>query len=173
MLRVAAALGAVIACLCGAGAAWGAVVPSPYGADNFGRFFHIIPPGQAGVDNPIQAATFLSTGAQPAHWSDQRDLYTNLLYATPGLADADIGRYFPDATFGVKDGSVESTESPRDDVVIIRDAQFGLPHIYGTTRSGTMFGAGYAAAEDRLFFMDVLRHAGDGTLSTFAGGANR
>jgi len=28
----------------------------------------------------------------------------------------------------------------------------------GTTRSGTMFGAGYAGAEDRLFTMDLLRH---------------
>ena len=34
-----------------------------------------------------------------------------------------------------------------------------------TTRDGTMFGAGYASAEDRLFFMDVLRHAGRGKLS--------
>jgi acyl-homoserine lactone acylase PvdQ len=171
-LRVAAALGTVVACLGGSRAAPAAVVPSPYGADGYGRFFHIIPPGQAGVENAVQAASFLSTGAQPAHWSDQRDLYTNLLYATPGLGDADIGRYFPDATFGVRDGDVEGTESPRDDVLIIRDRQFGLPHVYGTTRSGTMFGAGYAAAEDRLFFMDVLRHAGDATLSSFAGGSN-
>ena len=34
-----------------------------------------------------------------------------------------------------------------------------------------MFGAGYAGAEDRLFFMDVLRNVGRGTLSSFAGGA--
>ena len=31
---------------------------------------------------------------------------------------------------------------------------------------------GYAAAEDRLFFMDALRNAGRGQLSSFAGGAN-
>ena len=35
-----------------------------------------------------------------------------------------------------------------------------------------MFGAGYVGAEDRLFFMDVLRHAGRAELSAFAGGAN-
>ena len=35
-----------------------------------------------------------------------------------------------------------------------------------------MFGLGYAAAEDRLFFMDALRNAGRGQLSSFAGGAN-
>jgi acyl-homoserine lactone acylase PvdQ len=35
-----------------------------------------------------------------------------------------------------------------------------------------MFGMGYAGAEDRLFFMDVLRHSGRGELASFAGGAN-
>ena len=34
-----------------------------------------------------------------------------------------------------------------------------------------MFGLGYVAAEDRLFFMDALRHVGRGELSSFAGGA--
>ena len=48
-----------------------------------------------------------------------------------------------------------------------------MPHVYGDTRSDTIFGAGYAGAEDRLFFMDVLRHAGRGELSGFAGGANK
>jgi acyl-homoserine lactone acylase PvdQ len=43
--------------------------------------------------------------------------------------------------------------------------------VYGDTRSGTMFGAGYIAAEDRLFFIDVLRHLGRAQLTSFAGGA--
>ena len=34
-----------------------------------------------------------------------------------------------------------------------------------------MFGAGYAAAQDRLFFIDVLRHLGRAQLSSFIGGA--
>ena len=46
------------------------------------------------------------------------------------------------------------------DVTIVRDKGFGVPHIYGQTRAGTMFGLGYAGAEDRLFVMDVLRNAG-------------
>ena len=58
------------------------------------------------------------------------------------------------------DGGAERTYSPRADVTIVRDRGFGVPHIYGSTRSGAMFGLGYAGAEDRLFFMDVLRHAG-------------
>ena len=47
-----------------------------------------------------------------------------------------------------------------------------MPHIYGDTRPELMFGIGYATAEDRLFFIDVLRHAGAGDLAGFAGGAN-
>ena len=35
-----------------------------------------------------------------------------------------------------------------------------------------MFGIGWATAEDRLFFIDVLRHAGQGDLAQFAGGSN-
>ncbi len=46
-----------------------------------------------------------------------------------------------------------------------------MPHIYGSTRAGVMFGAGYAGAEDRLFLMDILRHAARAELSSFAGGA--
>ena len=95
----------------------------------------------------------------------------NLVYATPGLTAAQLPEFFKDASFGVRPGDVERTYSPRPDVTIQRDKGFGVPHVYGRTRAGTMFGAGYAGAEDRLFFMDVLRNVGRGTLSSFAGGA--
>jgi acyl-homoserine lactone acylase PvdQ len=98
-------------------------------------------------------------------------MYANLANATPGLAQSEISSYYKDATFGVKPANTESTETPRNDVSIVRD-EYGVPHIYGSDRDGAMFGAGYAAAEDRLFFMDVLRHAGRAQLSSFAGGSN-
>jgi acyl-homoserine lactone acylase PvdQ len=71
----------------------------------------------------------------------------------------------------VPPGNVERTENPRSDVTVVRDKATGVPHITGTTRGGTMFGAGYAGAEDRLFVMDLMRHLGRGNLSSFAGGA--
>src|SRR5205085_9049119 len=82
-----------------------------------------------------------------------------------------VSSYFKDATFGFKAAEVASVESPRSDVTIERDKAFGVPHIYGSTRAGVMFGAGYAGAEDRLFLMDVLRHTGRAELSSFAGGS--
>ena len=55
-------------------------------------------------------------------------------------------------------------------MTIVRD-QFGVPRIYGEGRAGAMFGAGYVAAEDRMFFIDALRHAGRAQLASFAGGS--
>jgi acyl-homoserine lactone acylase PvdQ len=145
--------------------------PQPYGANDGGGFRNILPPGENGFDNAAQLAAFEATKTLPPHFQDQLGMYSNLIYAAPGLTAAQIPSYFKDATFGVKPSDVESTESPRSDVTIVRDKGFGVPHIYGTTRAGTMFGLGYATAEDRLFFIDVLRHLGRAELTSFAGGA--
>jgi acyl-homoserine lactone acylase PvdQ len=81
-----------------------------------------------------------------------------------------VPSYFKDATFGVRAGDVARTETPEAGLTIVRDG-YDVPHIYGDTRAELMFGAGYAGAEDRLFLMDVLRHTGRATLSSFAGGS--
>jgi acyl-homoserine lactone acylase PvdQ len=143
-----------------------------YGADDAGGFRNVLPPGEQGVDNSAQAQAFFGSGALPPHWADQQPLYQNLLYASPRLTDKQIPLYYKDATFGVKAGDVESTVSPRPGVTIVRDADYGVPHIYGKTRSDSVFGAGYAGAADRLFLMDVLRHTGRATLASFLGGSN-
>ena len=59
----------------------------------------------------------------------------------PACAADQVGRYFKDATFGVRPGDVERRYSPRADVTIVRDKGFGVPHVYGATRDGAMFGA--------------------------------
>jgi acyl-homoserine lactone acylase PvdQ len=146
--------------------------PQPYGTDDGGGFHDILPSGTRGRYDLLELAANKATGATVPHCCDQLPMYANLKYATPGLTAAQIPQYFKDSTFGVPAGQVESSESPRDDVTIVRDKAFGVPHVYGRTRSGAMFGLGYAGAEDRLFFMDVLRHAGRGELASFAGGSN-
>ena len=143
----------------------------PYGTNDAGGFRNVLPPGTAGVDNAFQLAEFEATGTRPPHWDDQLPLYNDLLYASPTLTHDDIAKYFKDATFGVKDDDVDSTISPRPGVTIIRDKQYGVPRIYGDTDEDVEFGAGYVAAQDRLFFIDVLRHTGRAQLSSFVGGA--
>jgi acyl-homoserine lactone acylase PvdQ len=148
----------------------------PYGAHDAGGFRNVLPAGENGLVT-AKALTEFELAEQkkeapvyPPHFTDQLPLYADLLYASPTLTHEQIPSYFKDATFGVA-GEVASTESPRSDVTIVRDKAFGVPHIYGSTRGGVMFGAGYAAGEDRLFFIDVVRHAGRADLSSFVGGA--
>jgi acyl-homoserine lactone acylase PvdQ len=150
----------------------GAVVPQPYGANDAGGFRSVLPPGENGLDNFKQLLEFKGPGLLPPHYADQQPLYENLLYAAPGLTESQIPNYYKDATFGVPAGEVESTIEPRPGTTIVRDKAYGIPHIYGDTRAGTMFGAGYAGAQDRLFLMDVLRHTGRAELASFLGGSN-
>lgn len=131
----------------------------------------ILPPGQNGNATLVDILGHQAFGTRPAHSADQLDRYANLVYNYAGLTDEQIPAYFNDAAFGVPAGQVERTYSPRSDVTVVRDKATGTPHITGTTRAGTMYGAGYAGAEDRLFTMDLLRHVGRGTLTPFAGGA--
>jgi acyl-homoserine lactone acylase PvdQ len=169
LIGAIAALAALVALPATAASAAGPP-PGAYQENDATGFHAILPPGTNGLDNPLQLASFLATGARPAHNHDQWDPYANLLHASPGLDPSNLGLYYHDASFGVPQGEVERTYSPRDDVTIERD-NLGVPHVYGSTRAGAMFGLGYAAAEDRLFFMDVLRHAGRAELSSFAGGS--
>ncbi|MCW3057025.1 MAG: penicillin acylase, partial [Solirubrobacterales bacterium] len=161
-----------IACAAAAPSVAGAEVPAqPYGTNDAGGFRNVLPAGENGLDNAAQLAQFQLNGSYPPHFADQLPLYAGLVYASPTLTREQLGSYFKDATFGVKEGDVASSETPRSDVTIQRDNGFGVPHIYGSTRGGVMFGAGYAAAADRLFLIDVLRHTARAELSSFIGGA--
>ncbi len=167
---IASAAIAVLCVLAGpAGPAAGQV--QPYRAGDFGGFHDILPPGANGRSNLVELAAFLASGARPAHNDDQRDMYARLLSATPGVTRENLGSLFKDASFGIPPGGQARAYSPREGLTITRDSAFGVPHVYGTTRAAAMFGLGYVGAEDRLFFMDALRHAGRGQLSSFAGGA--
>jgi acyl-homoserine lactone acylase PvdQ len=162
---------AIAAALCICAPAAFAAQPEPYGTNDAGGFRNVLPAGQAGVANAFQLAQFQATGTRPPHWADQEPLYDGLLYASPSLTAEDVPKYFKDATFGVRPEDVESTISPRPGVTIVRDKQYGVPRVYGDTFEDVEFGAGYAGAQDRLFLIDVLRHTGRATLSSFIGGA--
>ncbi|MFD7709035.1 penicillin acylase family protein [Streptomyces sp. NPDC059785] len=138
-----------------------------------GRCSDILPPGQNGNATLAQILLNQAFGTQPSHAEDQLAPYANLATGHTTLTDATIKNFFNDASFGVASDQIASTTRPanRTDVTIVRDKATGVPHITGTTRYGTEFGAGYAAAEDRLWLMDLFRHVGRGQLTPFAGGA--
>ncbi|MFE6446955.1 penicillin acylase family protein [Nocardiopsis dassonvillei] len=131
----------------------------------------ILPPGQNGSATLVEILGHQVFGTRPRHSSSQLDMYDNLVHHYDGLTEEGLDDFFLDAGFGVDPDDVGRRYQPRDDVTITRDADHGIPHVEGSTREGTMFGAGYAAAEDRLFLMDVLRRVGRGELTSFAGGA--
>ncbi|HZX03591.1 penicillin acylase family protein, partial [Kribbella sp.] len=136
-----------------------------------GQCRDILPPGQNGNATFTDLLAFKALGVRPPHFSDSLKPYQDLVWNSQGITDDGLAPYYDDSSFGVKPDDVASTVHPRSDVTIVRDKSRGIPHITGTTRLGTMFGAGYAGAQDRLFVMDVFRHLGRGQLTPFAGGA--
>jgi acyl-homoserine lactone acylase PvdQ len=165
--------------------------PGDYREDDYaeGGAYNIVPPGQNGGMNALEAAQFELNGTRPPHQADQQAMYGDLVYTAPNLAEPEILDYFKDASFGVAPGKAEATYGANclippaggsppagiadecDDFTVVRD-EFGVPHVYGDGRAGLMFGLGYVTGEDRLVLADVLRHAGRSELSSFAGGSN-
>jgi acyl-homoserine lactone acylase PvdQ len=139
-----------------------------------GQAMSILPPGENGAVTATQLATYELTKNRPPNSQDQLGKYENLLYGYPTVTDSTLDKYYDDESFGVRPADVMRTEAPSSnqypagEVKIIRDRN-DVPHIYGATDESAAFGAGYAQAEDRLFLMDVLRHYGAGTLSSFIG----
>ncbi|KUJ67253.1 penicillin acylase [Streptomyces albus subsp. albus] len=136
-----------------------------------GRCADILPPGANGNATLVEILGNKAFGTHPAHSDDQLAPYDKLVSGYPTLTDGTLAEFFNDASFGVPEDQVASVTKPRADVTITRDKKTGVPHIKGTTREGTEFGAGYAAAQDRLWLMDLFRHVGRGELTPFAGGA--
>ncbi|WP_030416407.1 penicillin acylase family protein [Streptomyces sp. NRRL S-1448] len=169
---------AAVAALCALGATL--VAPSPTAAATAadethdycqGRCADILPPGATGNATLVEILGNKLFGTHPEHSTDQLGPYAALAGGYQSLTDDTLTNFFNDASFGVPADQVGKVTTPRDDVTITRDKKTGVPHIKGTTRYGTEFGAGYAAGQDRLWLMDLFRHIGRGELTSFAGGA--
>ena len=107
----------------------------------------VLPPGQSGY----VSIPGVPTGTGSPHLLDQTALFTN----------------FELRPFGFDQPAV-STESPIPGVKIERDS-FGIPEITGTTDHDAWFGVGYAAAQDRLFELELFRRASSGRLAEILG----
>lgn len=126
------------------------------------RAFSIIPPGQSGFANLGQIAS----GQIGPHVDDQREMYAALV-DDDDVTEDELSNYFHSGQFGPGE-DIEREYSPRPGATVYRDA-FGIPHVYGVTDADAAFALGYVSAEDRLFQMDVLRHAARGDLASFLG----
>jgi acyl-homoserine lactone acylase PvdQ len=177
MRRRFAQLSTLLAASLVASAALGPLASAPaaasYSTNDYclGECSDVLPPGQNGDATLVQVLANQAFGTQPAHADDQLGKYADLVHNYTGLTGPQINTFFNDSAYGVASNDVERTYSPRSDVTIVRDKSLGIPHVTGTTRAGTMYGAGYAGAEDRLFVMDLMRHVARGQLTSFAGGA--
>jgi len=126
------------------------------------RAFSIVPPGQEGEVTLSE----LISGDYGAHYSDQLPLYANLV-TDDDVTDDELATYFHSMQFG-PGATVESTYSPVDGATVYRD-NMGVPHIYADDLNKASFALGYVSAEDRMWQMDVFRHAARGTLAEFLG----
>ncbi len=122
----------------------------------------ISPPGE----NALVTATSKATSTA----IDQAGQYAALATGYSTLTDSKISQYYNPESVGIDKSQVTSIEKPSGAVpVYIYRNKYDIPFIYGKTDDATAWGAGYAAAQDKLFAMDVLRHLGSGTLASLAG----
>ena len=144
----------------------------PYQTNDCQGFRNVLPSGQNGHVQRAPARPFLATAPGRPHTNDQLRMYARPRVRQPRASPPPRCReYYKDASFGVRPGDVERTYSPR---ARRHDrARQGLrrsPRLRHDPRRRDVR-AGYAAAEDRLFFMDVLRNVGPRAARSFAGGA--
>jgi acyl-homoserine lactone acylase PvdQ len=140
----------------------------PTGAAD-GKTLSILPAGNNGMFDLGQLVRYELTGARPFGNQDQLAPYEALPYASD-VSDASLGEYYFPETFRLPADQVVRVQRPDPSVpVTIRWNEQDVPYVDGATLGAAAFGLGYAQAETHLFEMDVLRHYGEGDLSSFVG----
>src|SRR5689334_8669445 len=102
---------------------------------------NILPPGE---------------GASLPDLTSQESMYDGLTPLRGSVSAADLTRFYKPETLGLGGAKPVRVEHPRAGVTIDRD-RFDVPHVYGRTRADTEFGAGWATAEDRGLYLQLLR----------------
>ncbi len=119
-----------------------------------------IPDDWSGIDDALLHGTITPPGAEIQEKSKELEAYDELVYGYPSLTESRItSTYFKDGAFRPVTNA-SRVYYPRGDVKIVRDADWGVPHIYGLTDAAAAYGAGYAAAEDRLPIIMALNALG-------------
>ena len=153
----------------------------------FDGFHSVLAFGEGEGTSDQDLALFEANGTVPAADLNQDQMYEGLEQAWPGVTAANLDTYYKDSDFAPEPtatqlagieataagsaltGSPPAVETPEPGVLIVRQAPYYVPRIYGDTRAEGMWAAGYVTAEDRLFLMDVLRHTAEGTMAELLG----
>jgi hypothetical protein len=143
--------------------------PPPVTAPVFQGFRSVLAQGEGQQLGAVEFGSYQVSGEPPETYTSQQPLYVDIMPRASALTTDDLDRYYKHTEFGEMPGGVGTQYSPRPGVQVFRDSEFSMAHIYGDTRADVMFGAGYATAEERLFAMDILRHAAKGTLAELIG----
>lgn len=77
------------------------------------------------------------------------------------------GSPFKDAWTPDQETKIVALRAPVD---IVRD-RYGVPHVYASNERDSALAMGYLHAQDRLFWMDALRHVATGRLTEYLGEA--
>jgi acyl-homoserine lactone acylase PvdQ len=102
---------------------------------------NILPPGE---------------GANLPDLTSQIAMYDGLTPLRGNVSAKDLTQYYKRETLGLGGAKPTLVERPKSGLTIYRDS-FDVPHVYGTTRTNTEFGAGWVAAEDRGLDLQLLR----------------
>jgi acyl-homoserine lactone acylase PvdQ len=125
------------------------------------RGYSVIPSGQSGY---LSVSDLLGGGPRP-NTRNQLGMYAGLI-DDDDITEDKLSTYFHGAQ--LEPDEVSSEYTPRAGVIVERDS-FGIPYVSAETDEGLGWGLGYVTAEDRLWQMDVLRHAATGRLAELLG----
>jgi acyl-homoserine lactone acylase PvdQ len=158
--RLLAVVGALALLL--ATAAPGVAADQPAFVTDGGGFHSVLAYGQGQTANAVDLALNQANNTVPPSFTSQGALYDKVITRQP---TGDLSGYYKDSSFARISGTTETVPG----ATIVRDSTYRVPHIYGDTRDGAMYAAGYATAQDRLFLMDVLRRTSEGSTAELLG----
>jgi len=156
-------------------------------SQSFDGFHSVLAFGEGEGTSDQDLALYEANSTVPAADLNQDQMYEGLEQAWPGFSQADLDTYYKNSDFapeptasqltsielsaasGALTGSPAAVETPEPGVLVVRQPPYDVPRIYADTRAEGMWAAGYVTAEDRLFFMDVLRHTAEGSMAELLG----
>ena len=125
-------------------------------------FHSVLAYGEGQATSATDLALNQANGTVPESFTSEAAIYNRVITTQP---HGDWANYYKNSDFAQITGDTETI----GDTTVVRDTKYHVPHIYGASRAGAMYAAGYVTAESRLFLMDVLRRTSEGSLAELLG----